>query len=179
METRMLLAIHAYAGPWLDDVFRISHALGNQRACMVLVLGVAFVHLLRGERREALTWIAVGLAVWASIELLKAWILRPRPELWPRLVTQGGSSFPSGHAVAGATFYPLLAWDLTRRRRSWFPAALALSVAVAFVVGFGRLYLGLHWPSDVLGGWLLGAALSTAAAAWLRRGITAPERPPS
>ncbi|HEY8151914.1 MAG TPA: phosphatase PAP2 family protein [Vicinamibacteria bacterium] len=169
METRILLAFHEHAGPWLDVLFGLSHTLGSKTCFTVLVLSAAFVHALSGQRREALAWIGIGVATVGSIEAIKGLVARPRPELWPRLVTQGGSSFPSGHAVAAAAFYPLLAWVLTRNRPRLLPAALFLAAALVFLVSAGRLYLGLHWPTDVLGGWAIGATESTAAIKWLGR----------
>ena len=169
MDTRILLFIHAHAGPFLDGLARASHALGTRAFCTVLVLAAAFVHGLRRERRAAIAWIGIGVTTAAVIELLKALVLRPRPELWPRLVLQGGSSFPSGHAIATAAFYPLLAWVTTRGRPRLRSAAMALAVALSLFVGLGRLYLGLHWPTDVLAGWMLGAAESLTVIAWLKR----------
>jgi len=180
METRILLAIHHYAGPLLDALFGLSHTLGSRDFLIALVLSAAGVHVLRGERREALAWIGVGVATVVAIELIKGLTARPRPELWPRIVTQGGSSFPSGHAVAAAAFYPLLAWDLTRHRPRLLYAAFSLAAVLVLLVSVGRLYLGLHWPTDVLAGWAIGAAESMAAIAWLRRkepgGIPSDER---
>jgi len=170
METRILLAIHEHAGPVLDVLFGLSHTLGSKAFLTVLVLSVAFIHALLGVRREAVAWIGIGVATVASIEVIKGLVARPRPELWARLYTQGGSSFPSGHAVAAAAFYPLLAWVLMRHRPRLLPVALSLAAALVFFVSAGRLYLGLHWPTDVLGGWAIGATESAAAIAWLRRG---------
>jgi membrane-associated phospholipid phosphatase len=170
MEIRILLFIHEHAGPLLDSLFRLSHTLGSRSFFTALVLSAACLHGLWGERREALAWIVVGIATVTAIEVIKDLVARPRPELWPRLVTQGGSSFPSGHAVASAAFYPLLAWVLTRRRARLFPIALSLAAVLVLLVGTGRLYLGLHWPTDVLGGWMIGATESALAIAWLRRG---------
>jgi undecaprenyl-diphosphatase len=170
METRILLAIHEHAGPLLDVLFGFSHTLGSKAFLTVLVLSVAFMHAIQGERREALAWIAIGVATVMSIELMKGLVARPRPELWARLYSQGGSSFPSGHAVAAAAFYPLLAWVLTRNRPRLRPLAFFLAGCLIVFVSAGRLYLGLHWPTDLLGGWAIGAAESAAAIAWLRYG---------
>lgn len=170
MDTRILLFIHAQASPFLDGLARVSHVLGSRAFCIALVLSAAFFHRQRGERREAVAWIGTGLTTVVVIEVLKALVMRPRPALWPRLVLQGGSSFPSGHAIASAAFYPLLAWLLTRRHPRLLPAALAAAVATALFVGLGRLYLGLHWPTDVLAGWILGAAQALTVIAWLKRG---------
>jgi membrane-associated phospholipid phosphatase len=169
MEPGVLLFFHAHASPILDALFRASHVLGDTPFCTVLVLTLALAHWLKSERRESGLWLLLGATTFLLLEGLKYAVARSRPELWPRLVTQGGFSFPSGHATATATFYPLLAWIATRQRPRLRVTALALSVAFALFVGLGRLYLGLHWPSDVLAGWALGATQSSVAIAWLRR----------
>ena len=170
LEPRILLAIHRLASPILDAVFVVSHTLGSQSFLTVLVLAAASMHAVHREWREAATWIAVGLATVGLIDGLKALSARSRPELWPRLVEQGGSSFPSGHAVAAAAFYPLLAWSLARRRPRALPAAMAVAMVIVLMISVGRLYLGLHWPSDVFAGCVIGFAESLMAIAWIKRG---------
>jgi undecaprenyl-diphosphatase len=71
--------------------------------------------------------------------------------------------------MAGAALYPLLGW-LALRGRNLGGAGYALGLAVGVFVGLGRLYVGVHWPSDVLAGWALGAALSLGAVRWLGAG---------
>jgi undecaprenyl-diphosphatase len=110
--------------------------------------------------------VAVGAAAALLPELLKLVAARPRPALWPWLLPTSGYSFPSGHAVAGAALYPLLGW-LLLRGRGLGRTGYALGLAVGVFVGLGRLYVGVHWPSDVLAGWALGAALSLGAVRWL------------
>ena len=81
---------------------------------------------------------------------------RPRPELWPRLVTESGASFPSGHSMYSAAFVValiLLAWP-TR----WRWPALVAGTVFTLVVGWSRVDLGVHYPTDVLAGWLSGTA---------------------
>jgi membrane-associated phospholipid phosphatase len=75
----------------------------------------------------------------------------------------------SGHAVAGAAFYPLMGWDLLRRRAISAQIGYAIGAVFGIFVGCGRLYLGVHWPSDVLAGWFLGFLQSGAAVVWLAR----------
>lgn len=168
MEARLLLSLHAHASPWLDQLFVLSHELGTLRACAVLVLGAVAFHLVRGERRLALLWLLVGLSTFALQSGLKAAFDRPRPALWPRLLSSPRDpSFPSGHAVAAATFYPLAALLIGRRRPVWRGAAWGTAAGLALWIGLGRLYLGVHWPSDVLAGWVLGALQVALAARWL------------
>ena len=90
---------------------------------------------------------------------LKAAFARARPDLVDHLVEVVSPSFPSGHALMSAAVYLTLAGLLGRRgvdapvRRSLF----WLAVALVLLIGISRVYLGVHWPSDVLGGWVLGA----------------------
>jgi undecaprenyl-diphosphatase len=168
-EAAFLLFIHARSTPLLDGLFRVSHELGTLTACLVLVLGAIAWHSAHGGRREAVAWLVVGLSTLLLYVCLKPAFGRSRPGLWPPLVDEQGYAFPSGHALASATFYPLLAWTTLRLRGASFAL---FSGALPLFIGFGRLYLGVHWPTDVLAGWALGAAQAAAAIRWLR-----PERP--
>jgi membrane-associated phospholipid phosphatase len=169
MEERILLWIHSFASPVLDQAFLFSNLFGLLPICATLVTAMVVYHLLRKERREALVWMAVGLVTFALPELIKYATARPRPALWETLIHPSGFSFPSGHAVASAAFYPLLGWVLLRRRGAAAGVGYAVGALFALFVGLGRLYLGVHWPSDVLAGWLLGFAQSAPAIAWLRK----------
>jgi len=168
MEADILLWIHRQATPALDTVFRVSWLLGALFFCAPAVLLAIAWHLGRRQRHEALAWAVVGLAVAMLPELVKAAVARPRPALWPWLIPTTGYSFPSGHAMAGTALYPLLGW-LTLRSRGRGAIGYRLGLAVGAFVGVGRLYVGVHWPSDVLAGWTLGIALSLGAVRWLRR----------
>lgn len=164
-EASLLLSIHALASPVLDAVFLLSHELGTLRFCLALVLAAAAGHWLRGERRESGAWLAVGLTTLLLFSFLKPAFARPRPDLWPCLVEATGHAFPSGHALAAATFYPLLASVTFRLGRGGFAL---VGVGLPLFVGFGRLYLGVHWPSDVLAGWALGALQAVTTIRWIR-----------
>ncbi|CAM5301865.1 phosphatase PAP2 family protein [Streptomyces spiroverticillatus] len=145
---------------------------------MRAVVAVVFCWLLvRGERTLALG-IAVTSAVGALVQqVLKAAVGRERPQ-WPDPVDSAQyAAFPSGHAMTATVTFGLLLWLLTRFTAS--RAALATLLVLALVsvlgVGFTRLYLGVHWFSDVLGGWVLGvvvvlAAISSYAYREARRG---------
>jgi membrane-associated phospholipid phosphatase len=170
METRLLLWIHGLSRPALDDLFVFSHVLGTLPFCVALVAGAALWHRVRGERREAALWIVLGLTTYLVQAGLKAALARPRPALWIPLVTETNFAFPSGHALAAATFYPLLAYLATRGApRAAKAVGYLLAAAVALYIGVGRLYLGVHWPSDVLAGWILGILQTAAGVLWLER----------
>ncbi|WP_432075832.1 phosphatase PAP2 family protein [Streptomyces wuyuanensis] len=131
-----------------------------------LVTAVVLALLWRGERLLAL-WIAAASLVGAAVQqMLKALVGRQRP-VWAEPVdTAHYSAFPSGHAMTAAVTCGLLLWLLARSgagpgvRRT----AALLAVVSVLGVGFTRLYLGVHWLTDVLAGWLLGICLVAVAA---------------
>jgi undecaprenyl-diphosphatase len=162
-EARVLLWLHSWSSPTLDTVFLLSHDLGGFGFGAALVLLACGWHLLRRRPRPALIWLLVGLVTLLLQWQLKLLFLRPRPLLWLRLIDLADPAWPSGHALSTATFFSLLAAHASQRwpARAWL--AWAVAVAGILYVGVGRLYLGVHWPTDVLGGWLLGAAQALLA----------------
>ncbi len=162
VEAEILLRVHALSTPALDAAARVGWALGVLRLCAPFVLALVAWHLRRGERREAAAWLGVGAAAAVVPELLKAAVARPRPALWPWLIPTSGWSFPSGHAVAGTALYPLLGW-LALRGRGLGAWGYAAGFLVGVFIGLSRLYVGVHWPSDVLAGWAIGVVLSGVA----------------
>ncbi len=169
MEAMILLWIHGFAAPPLDLAFGFSNWFGLFPLCTAVVTVMVVRHVLRRERTEAVVWVLVGLTAAIVPELIKLAAERPRPELWQTIVHASGFSFPSGHAMASAAFYPLVGWILLRRNRIAGWVGYGLGAVFALFVGFGRLYLGVHWPTDVLAGWLLGFTQSGVALAWLNR----------
>lgn len=127
----------------------------------------AVVVLRRGRRREAVAALASTAGAALVSPAVKALVGRPRPALDAGLTTAGGGSFPSGHALASATvvLYVLVLLLPPAASRARRVGRVAFAVAVLLVVGVDRVWLGAHWPSDVVAGWLLaGAVVATAAA---------------
>jgi membrane-associated phospholipid phosphatase len=169
MEAEILLAIHDFAHPVLDAFFLFSHQLGAAWFCATFVVATVIFHLVGGRRDEALMWALIGISTYLLQLGLKAFFARSRPALWVGPVVHASFAFPSGHALAAATFYPLWGWYAARRwpaARRWCWVA---GVSMAFYVGFGRLYLGVHWPTDVLAGWTLGAFQTATAIAIVQK----------
>ncbi|MEU4929232.1 phosphatase PAP2 family protein [Streptomyces yokosukanensis] len=163
-------AVHDRA---LTHVFRVLTDWVWDPLTMRLVCAAAAVWLVR---RHAAWWTASWLAVTVALAALvqravKAAVDRPRP-VWPDPVDSADqAAFPSGHAMTATVVCGLLLWLAHRfgaGRARWCTAVAAAVVSVAGV-GVTRVWLGVHWPSDVLGGWLFGALVVAVAVVVLER----------
>jgi undecaprenyl-diphosphatase len=162
-------------GPrWLEETMRDFTALGGTGVLALVTLAAAGFLVLTGKRRAA---AAVGVAVVGGLLLsnaLKWGFARPRPDLVPHGQAVYTQSFPSSHAMLSAVVYltlgALLARTQPRRRAKLYFLAVAAFVTV--LVGASRVYLGVHWPTDVLAGWVVGtgwALLCWLTTLWLQR----------
>lgn len=168
-------------GPaWLEELGRDFTALGGVGVLTLITLGVLGYLLLSRRYRTALfTLIAVSGGLLMST-VLKMGFDRPRPDLVPHDSMVYTSSFPSGHSMMSALTYltlaALLASVQERQRQKAF--LLIIAVSLTMLVGLSRVYVGVHWPTDVLAGWSAGAAW--AALCWLvarmmqKRGVVEP-----
>jgi undecaprenyl-diphosphatase len=167
MDRRLLLWLrhgHDLSDPrgpwWLELAMRDMTAMGSTAVLAVVALSaLGYLVILRRWGTALMLACAVtgGLVASHGLKLL---IERPRPDLVPHGVPVLTLSFPSGHATMSAVVYLTLGALLASLQPSRRAAAYLLGVAVLLtvLVGFSRVYLGVHWPSDVLAGWALGAA---------------------
>lgn len=167
--------LHDPIGPaWLEEAGRDVTALGGVTVLVLVTGGVLGFLLLTRRRAEALLVLVStggGLALGVALKRL---FDRPRPELVPHLSHVYTSSFPSGHAMMSAVVYltlgALLAEFVAGPRLKAY--VLALALALTGLVGVSRVYMGVHYPTDVLAGWSAGlvwALLCWGAGRWLRR----------
>jgi undecaprenyl-diphosphatase len=155
MDRSIAQALYAGSNPALVVAARTFTALGEPT---VLVAGgflVAAALWWIGRGRFAIGLLVVILVGRALTEAQKYWIARARPEVEPHLVVVKTSSFPSGHSASSMIFYLVLALALAGRTR-WRQAAAAGALLIALLTGLSRVMLGVHWPSDVIGGWSFG-----------------------
>lgn len=147
------------AGPaWLRRAMADVTALGGGTVLTIVALGAVAILL---ARRLALTAALVAAAVISGTiasNALKHVFMRPRPPLATRLIEVTGDSFPSGHAANSAIVYLTLAALVTQVTpgRATRNAVIGLAILLVGAIGTSRVYLGVHWPSDVLAGWSFG-----------------------
>ncbi|RST30515.1 phosphatase PAP2 family protein [Sphingomonas ginkgonis] len=155
------------AHEWLEDVgIGLTMAGSSPTTVGIALLGGAWL-LWKDRHHRGLVFAAVILSGRGMIELIKALVGRARPALDPHPVIVHSTSFPSGHSGNSMLALLMAAMILVpeRHRR---PAVL-LAVLGSVLVGMSRPLLGVHWPSDVIAGWSLGAAWALGGVAILRR----------
>ena len=155
LDRRIYEALYAGHNPALVAVARFFTALGEPVTLIAAGVAVALWLLYAGRARLALVLIAIVLAGRSLAEIQRYWVARVRPDAEPHLVVVQTSSFPSGHAANSMIFYLALALALTAGTR-WQRPAVAGAVLLSLLIGTSRVMLGVHWPSDVIGGWAFG-----------------------
>lgn len=180
-DTAILLAFRNPAdladpiGPWwLEQVMKDITSLGSS-AVLTIITVIALGYLLIERKYHAAAFLLVAMLGGTALStLLKLGFDRPRPDLVAHGAQVYSASFPSGHALMSAVAYLTLGALLARvqkghRAKIYF---LAVAVVLTLLIGVSRLYLGVHWPTDVLAGWCIGAAWALTCwliAYWLQR----------
>ena len=166
----------ALMGPaWIQEAARDVTSLGSIIVLVIITFTVAGYLFL--ARKYAAAWLML-IAVWGGIalsDLLKFAFARPRPNLVSPAARVFTTSFPSGHATLSAITYLTIAALLAQSQSSakigrYF---VVLAALLTILIGTSRIYLGVHYPTDVLGGWCIGAAWALGCwvvMTWLQRG---------
>ncbi len=149
------------AGPfWLKKFFIDITAFGDVTA-LTIITTLSFLYLLlKRHSSDALRFVITIITGDALLTILKLTFARPRPQIVPHLVDVSSFSFPSGHATMSAAVYFSLAVLISsfNRQKSITNFAYVSSAVLVSVIGFSRLYLGVHYPTDVIAGWITGIA---------------------
>lgn len=151
-------------GPFTELTMIELTSFGDNAVLFVVTAAVALYLLLAGKRGLALLALGASISGAVLTTMLKGFFDRPRPDFVAHVVEATSASFPSGHAMMSAVVYltlgGMLAAAQTQRRLKAF--ALGFAILLTLLVGFTRIYLGVHYPTDVLAGWALGAAWAMA-----------------
>ena len=154
-DRAVLLWIHDHFPEWLDRPMRLVTALGYYWVVLPLLASAVFVFFLKGWRLSTVLLLVSTAGGIFLTTVLKAVFQRALPELFDSGYTASFYSFPSGHATVAVGFYGTLTLILAYRLRGLARWAVAAGgVLLVLLIGFSRLYLGVHYPTDVLAGFL-------------------------
>jgi undecaprenyl-diphosphatase len=172
LDQRLMLSVGNLRSEGLTAVMRSLSAIGAGEVEIPAALLLSLRLSLIRRRAEAAGYAAATLSGWAVYGIAK-WIFeRPRPRVIPRIAGAGGGwySFPSGHATMAPLVFGLglLIWSAPWQRRTRV-ALLLLAAICSLLIGFSRVYLGVHWPTDVLAGLLLGTGWAAMWVWWWER----------
>lgn len=171
LESELMLALGTARPDWLTPLMRVASVMGSGAIEIPLGLLLSFRLASIRRRTESAGYASAVLSGWALYAVLKLVFQRERPRLIPRLMRGAGwYAFPSGHATLAPLVFGLgaLIWSApwARRRRI---TLLAGAGALSILIAFSRVYLGMHWPSDALGGLLLGTGWAGLWLWWWER----------
>jgi undecaprenyl-diphosphatase len=180
-DRAVLLWIHTHSPEWLEGPMRFVTALGYYWVVLPLLAAAIFAFYRKGWRLSATLLLVSTVGGVLLTTFLKAVFGRGRPELFDLGYTASFYSFPSGHATVAVGFYGTLTLILAYRLRGFARwAVVVCGVSLVLLIGFSRLYLGVHYPTDVLAGFLAAPlwviCIGVVYAVWLSvRGLRAAE----
>ena len=156
---------------WLTASMRIITDLGSDLVLLMVVFAAGVIlRLQTSSWRPLLILLAIAVGAIELERIIKLMVARPRPPAAWRVFRENGWSFPSGHATHSAAVYGSVAYLATHIRAPGRRARAVVwvtTIGACFLIGISRVYLGAHWPTDVIGGWIL-------AIVWLWIALSAP-----
>jgi undecaprenyl-diphosphatase len=165
-------AIYSLRTPFLTQIMLGATFLGSTPFISTLAIIVFLIFWLKNRKRSAAILVLTLLASVALNNLLKYSIHRLRPDIAP-LISESSSSFPSGHAMNSLVFYGLLAYFARRTvKNRWWRIIIDVSaLIVVTLIGVSRVYLGAHYPTDVIAGFVAGIFVLLAAMNWKNQAL--------
>ena len=155
-DTSWLLWLHQFASPSLDTVMLTITRLGNPIVVVIIVVVSLGILWWRGKQQEAKIFAIACLGAFILNTGLKLVFGKIRPQLWHHIIRETSPSFPSGHALGSLVLYGLLAYLLTTKYPKAAKIIYGFAVFLIAAIGVSRLYLGVHWPTDIFAGYGVG-----------------------
>jgi undecaprenyl-diphosphatase len=171
IDTRGILAVRVYASPPMTRVMLIASAIAHGQIAIPVAVAIALTLGALGRRAQALLYVVACISGELLMLVLKELVHHHRPiDISPKLTDAGWFSFPSGHAMLAVIVFGLGALLLTSSSaRAVRVVAMTAAALLVVLVSVSRVYLGAHWPSDVVGALLAGLGWTAALlAAWGR-----------
>lgn len=155
-DAPLLMRVHHWASPFLDQLMLDITQLGNPIGA--ITISVIILGWLLGQK-QFLEFGFFAIVSFGAIILnngLKLRFTRPRPTLWESLIQETSYSFPSGHALGSIVLYGSFAYLLARSYPSRSPLIYGVASVIITLIGLSRLYLGVHYPTDIIAGYIIG-----------------------
>lgn len=156
IDQAILLMLKQLQTPLLDQIMRGWTFLGKPSFLVVICVLTGGWLLIRRSPSEATTLTIAAVGALGLNLLLKTLFARARPQLWEQAVDVNFYSFPSGHAMVSLVIYGLIGYLLSKQFPQWWGAIASVTVILILGIGFTRLYLGVHWPTDIIAGYAAG-----------------------
>jgi membrane-associated phospholipid phosphatase len=155
-DKTFLLWIHQFDSPSIDAVMLTITRLGDPEFVVVVVAVSLAILWWQRYRQEAKIFVIACLGAFILNTGLKLVFTKPRPKLWNYLIPETSFSFPSGHALGSLVLYGLIAYLLATNYPKYSKIIYSLAVILIAAIGLSRLYLGVHWPTDIIAGYGVG-----------------------
>ena len=155
-DSSWLYWLHGYANPSLDAVMLIITQLADASIVLVIVAVTLGILWWQHHREEAKFFALACLGAFILNTGLKLFFTKPRPHIIPSLIAETSFSFPSGHALGGFVMYGFLAYLLSAHFPKFSKVIYTLAVLTIALIGLSRMYIGVHWPTDIIAGYGIG-----------------------
>lgn len=172
MDTAIAIWVHNLLPytPFYQTLFKSFSMFGTGLFITLIAILTSLIFILIGKLHKAHILLLSAIFSGITSTIIKHIVARPRPDLWPPLEHLKSASFPSGHVLVGTVVYGILTIYLAERdpkKRSLFYGIYILLLAA---IGLSRIYLGVHWPTDVIGGYAIGAFVLAIMTWWYHKG---------
>jgi membrane-associated phospholipid phosphatase len=155
-DSSWLYWLHGYANPSRDAVMLIITQLADASIVLVIVAVTLGILWWQHHREEANFFALACLGAFILNTGLKLFFTKPRPHIIPSLIAETSFSFPSGHALGGFVMYGFLAYLLSAHFPKFSKLIYTLAVLTIALIGLSRMYIGVHWPTDIIAGYGIG-----------------------
>jgi membrane-associated phospholipid phosphatase len=155
-DRTVLLGIHQFANPTLDRLMLMITNLGDPHTVVAIAISAFSILWWRRYYQEAKIFVIDCLGGVILSYGLKLVFSKPRPNLWQSAIEETSFSYPSGHALGSTILYGFLAYILATRYPQFASLIYASAVLLIAAIGLSRLYLGVHWPTDIIAGYSIG-----------------------
>lgn len=163
-DSAVLHSVHKGSSPMADTAMKTFTEFGGPMLLPVVAVGVTLLLMYRRRFRQAFI-VFISVAGASALNLvLKSIFRRDRPQLWQWIVSENGTSFPSGHAMASSALALSLVVILWNTKWRWL--AVSLGAIYMLAIAFSRIYLGVHYPTDIIASWLVSVAW-VSAVTWI------------